>query len=74
MSHVLRVNPRSDSAFVALVDRIDSEAAGPEVLEQRLRDTHPEAVVRPRGLSGESIEVWYVYRDGHWTDSAPPGD
>ena len=67
----LRVNPRTDTAFVALVDRLAHGLVGPagsDDLQERLRATHPRATVRPRGLSGDSPEVWYVYRDGVWTD------
>ena len=38
----------------------------PDALQTRLRETHPSAVVRARELAGETSEVWYVYRDGHW--------
>jgi hypothetical protein len=72
MPHVLRVNPRSDSAFVALADRVGPFCDRPEDLERHLRETHPATLVRVRGLSGEHIEVWYVYRDGTWT--AADGD
>lgn len=69
MPHVEHVNPRGDSIFVALVDQLASDADGPEDLERSLQDTYPDVVVRPRALSGERTEVWYVYRDGSWTDS-----
>ena len=62
------VNPRTDTDFVALVDSLMADADGPTTLEHRLRATHPHAVVRQRGLAGEMTEVWYVYRDGTWTD------
>jgi hypothetical protein len=65
--HVQLVNPREDTAFVALVDDEAMTAADPEDLQRRLRRTHPDAVVRARGLSGEAVDVWYVYRDGGWT-------
>jgi hypothetical protein len=29
---------------------------------------YPRAAVHARDLAGELIPVWYVYRDGHWTD------
>jgi len=67
MRHVEHVNPRDDTDFVALVDELAADVDTPTELEQRLQGTYPDAVVRPRGLSGENVEVWYVYRDGSWT-------
>jgi len=63
------INPRGDIDFAAFVDREAVGVAGPEELQARLRASYPDAVVRRRGLAGESIEVWYVYRDGHWTSA-----
>lgn len=61
------INPRDDLRFIELVDRsvltgIDSTDA----LQALLRERYPRAVVRRRGLAGEQIEVWYVYREGRW--------
>ena len=70
MPHVERVNPRDDVEFVALVDELAASAARPQDLQRALRRTHPTALVRARELSGDAVEVWYVYRDGSWT---PPG-
>lgn len=67
MRHVERVNPRHDVDFVMLVDRLAVTATGPADLESRLRETYPNAVVRVRGLQGDTVAVWYVYRDGAWT-------
>lgn len=67
MSHSERVNPRDDIEFVALVDGLALTVERPQDLELALRQTHPRAIVRARGLSGDSVEVWYVYRDGSWT-------
>jgi len=39
-------------------------------LQRRLRDRFPRAIVRPRELAGERLEIWYVYRDGRWIRSA----
>jgi hypothetical protein len=67
---MLVVNPVADSAFVALANRlVDDGVDDPATLEQRLREQHPRAVVRPRILSGEPIQIWYVYRDGYWVRS-----
>jgi hypothetical protein len=60
------VDPKSDKDFAALVQRLlRAGARSPSRLQAELRATHPEAVVRPRGLSSEPL-TWYVYRDGHW--------
>ena len=67
MAHIERVNPRDDVEFVALVDELAAEVDGSEELQRALREKYPDAVVRTRGLSGDAIEVWYVYRDGSWT-------
>jgi hypothetical protein len=65
--HVERVFPRDDTDFVALVDAEAIDSASPAALETRLRKTYPHVTVRARGLSGDALEVWYVYRDGSWT-------
>lgn len=65
--HVERVFPRDDIDFVALVDAAALEAATPVELERRLRARYPHVLVRARELASEQTEVWYVYRDGHWT-------
>lgn len=71
---ILVVNPVSDSAFHELANKlVDEGVAEPESLERRLRDRHPRAVVRPRILSGEPIEIWYVYREGYWVRSPGSG-
>lgn len=62
---ILIINPSSDEDFARVVRDLASEGGGARELQERLRAYHPQAVVRPRGLSGES-EAWYVYRDGRW--------
>ena len=60
-------NPADDADFARAVD--DMLAAGsldPGDAQTRLRRTYPRAVVRRRELAEERIDVWYVYRDGHW--------
>ncbi len=60
-------NPPGDARFQALIDAyILSGGRRAENLEAALRAHFPAAVVRPRALAGERLEVWYVYRDGHW--------
>jgi len=65
---IVILNPRSDARFVELVTQLMAGAVGePADLQSGLRAEFREAVVRRRELSSESTEVWYVYRDGHWT-------
>jgi hypothetical protein len=60
-------NPAGDRDFDARVeDALRAGARRPIDLELALRAAYPNVVVRRREISGESIEVWYVYRDGHW--------
>ena len=64
-------NPAGDGAFAGAVE---AELAKGEMdadeLQRRLRVSYPQAVVRPRALTGELVEIWYAYRDGHWTAPA----
>ena len=62
----LILNPPDDRDFSAFVRSRVETAPGPKQLEGRLRERYPRAIVRPRDLSGARIQVWYVYRDGHW--------
>lgn len=68
-------NPSGDLRFRARIDAllmVDGTRA--RDLEAALRAEYPAAVVRPRALAGERLEIWYVYRDGHWIrgeDDAP---
>ena len=65
---IVILNPRSDARFVDLVSELMADAVGePERLQAGLRAEFPDAVVRRRELSSEPTDVWYVYRDGHWT-------
>jgi hypothetical protein len=67
---LLIINPAGDRAFVlACHDAMDPPLPQPDELEARLRQGYPYAVVRPRSLAGERLDVWYVYRDGHWVSS-----
>lgn len=60
-------NPADDDGFRALIERfVISGGRRPEDLQAALRPLYPSAVVRPRSLAGELVEIWYVYRDGHW--------
>ena len=63
-------NPPNDREFRAFIDRfLLAGGRAPEDLEATLRTRYAQAVVRRRELAGEKIEVWYVYRDGHWIRS-----
>lgn len=70
---VLVLNPRHDRAFVnAATTLLGHDAPSPEALQNGLRQTYPDAVVRARELSGEAVVVWYVFREGHWINGDPP--
>ncbi len=64
----LVLNPPDDEAFVSFARReLDGAVISPTEFQRRLRVRYPGSLVRPRELSGERSEIWYVYRDGHWT-------
>ena len=68
----LVLNPPGDRAFEAFVTSAMVEVnGGPEQLQVRLRRRYPRAIVRSRDLAGERVQIWYVYRDGHWVRPAP---
>ncbi|MFN8518815.1 MAG: hypothetical protein U0667_05360 [Chloroflexota bacterium] len=70
MRPLLVINPLDDAGFVrACEDLLDQAPPDPEELQALLRRSYPHTVVRPRALSGETLDVWYVYRDGHWVSS-----
>ena len=62
----LILNPPADRDFEAIVRWELGASAGPEQLQVRLRGRYPRAIVRRRELAGEPVQIWYVYRDGHW--------
>lgn len=65
---LLMLNPSDDLAFDHTVRELSADVTlRPQELERALRRHYPDAVVRGRELSGETLDVWYVYRDGHWT-------
>jgi hypothetical protein len=67
---VVIANPTHDHPFVALAERLVGEgAATPDELQARLRTEFPRTIVRERQLAGETMRMWYAYRDGHWVDS-----
>jgi hypothetical protein len=68
---LLIINPATDLDFVRACNVGLAEAGpSPARLQSTLRLRYPDAVVRPRELSGETIILWYVYRDGHWVSSS----
>ena len=69
---ILVLNPRHDGAFAdAAQTLLDHDAPSLEALQSSLRQTYPNAVVRARELSGETIVAWYVFREGHWINGGP---
>ena len=71
MPTTIVVNPRDDTPFVALAEKLVADGArSTGELQEQLRREYPEAVVRARELDGEAITIWYVYRDGHWVSGS----
>jgi len=68
----LVVNPTNDWRLALLASDSATLGAGPEILQEALRHDYPNLVVRRRELSGETVEIWYVYREGHWVPPDPP--
>ena len=70
MKPTLIVNPVTDREFVAAAEgHLAAGVATPGELQARLRVGYPQTVVHARELSGEPVTVWYVYRDGRWTNA-----
>lgn len=66
----LVINPGQDAGFVeACAQAMEADPMAPRALQDALRSDYPRVTVEPRALSGESLRVWYVYRDGHWVSS-----
>jgi hypothetical protein len=66
----LVLNPPGDEEFATFATRsLNGGVIDPAELQRRLRARFPHSVVRPRELSGERTEIWYVYRDGRWISS-----
>ena len=64
---VYLLNPADDVEFRTAVEAARlAGVASPSELQARLRPAAPRVVVRRRELDAEPVEVWYVYRDGHW--------
>jgi hypothetical protein len=67
----LVLNPASDWRFALRASELAAPGVTLESLQATLRHEYPNLVVRRRELSGESTEIWYVYRDGHWVPPDP---
>lgn len=67
----LVLSPPDDDSFRSEAESlVRNGTSEPDALQAGLRRTYPLALVRPRELAGEHTQIWYVYRDGHWTRPA----
>ncbi len=66
MRPMLITNPADDPAFRDFVETSLDGLVDTTLSQTILRTRYPDAVVRPRDLSGVQLTVWYVYRDGRW--------
>ena len=67
MRPTLITNPPGDAGFRLAVERAADLTDGDlEATGEHLRLAYPKAVVRARDLSGETVVVWYAYREGIW--------
>ena len=74
MKPILVVNPADDGVFAAFAQALlDHGAATVAELERRLRSVYPGTVVHVRELVAEPVLIWYVYRDGRWTNAQASG-
>jgi len=74
MRPTLVINPMTDRAFVALAEQLAEDGVSTtDALQGALRVRYPRAAVHARDLTGEPITMWYVYRDGHWTNPQEAG-
>jgi hypothetical protein len=81
---VLVLNPRSDGAFVELVERLakgcgdrsGKATAGHSLdaarLVEGLRWWYPRVRIRRRNLGPGQPDAWYIYRDGVPVPDEPP--
>ena len=69
MRPTLVTNPVIDRAFNAFAEQQLSEGLALAEFQTRLRVRYPHAVVHVRELAAESTVIWYVYRDGRWTNA-----
>jgi hypothetical protein len=74
MRPTLVVNPISDRSFGAFAEQqLDEGVLTIAEFQARLRVRYPHAVVHARELTGEPTAIWYVYRDGRWTNAGETG-
>ncbi len=67
MGPSLIINPSADEEFGRVARMAVDLAAGDiRAAELGLRERYPNALIRARDISGETIVVWYVYREGLW--------
>lgn len=67
----LFLNPAGDTDFATTAAALLDDGERSSLSFQRsLRVRFPDTVVHERDLSGESLEVWYVFRHGHWVGSS----
>lgn len=65
---VLVCNPADDLEFCRAAEAaLTAAPPDADALQRALARQFPRVVVRARGLSNESFDAWYVYRDGRWT-------
>jgi PAS domain S-box-containing protein len=67
--------PSSDVSFQAAVEAAlqQLEESTPSSLEASVRRVYPRALVAPREISAEPLQIWYSYRDGRFTGSGDSG-
>ena len=74
MRPTLVVNPVTDRDFNLFAEQqLDEGGETIYAFQTRLRVRYPQAVVHARDLAGEPTAIWYVYRDGHWTNPRDVG-
>lgn len=74
MRPTLVTNPVTDRTFTAFAEQQLNEGASTVAqFQARLRVRYPDAVVHARELAGEPRAIWYVYRDGRWTNAGTAG-
>lgn len=70
MRPTLVTNPVTDRGFSAFAEeQLDAGFSTVAEFQGRLRVRYPDAVVHARELAGEPRAIWYVYRDGRWTNA-----
>jgi hypothetical protein len=62
----LHTFPSDDPEFAEAVALAGDDLAAPEPddLQEALRERYPSVRVSPSELTGTTVRVWYVYRDG----------